>query len=51
MNRRIFWGSLVILIGLILFLEASGIVTGNIWRYFWAVLLILIGIGILVPEK
>ena len=51
MNRRLFWGSLVILIGLIMFLEAAGIVTGNIWRYFWAVLLVLIGIGILVPEK
>jgi hypothetical protein len=51
MNRRLFWGSLVILIGLIMFLEAAGIVTGNIWRYFWAILLVLIGIGILVPEK
>ncbi|MCX5749716.1 MAG: DUF5668 domain-containing protein [Candidatus Saganbacteria bacterium] len=51
MNRRVFWGSLVILIGIILLLEAAGIVTGNIWRYFWAVLLVLIGIGILVPEK
>lgn len=51
MNRRIFWGLLVVLIGVIMLLEAAGIVTGNIWRYLWALLLIMIGIGIMFPER
>lgn len=51
MNKRIFWGGFVVAIGVILFLEAAGIVSGNIWRYIWAIILILIGIGIMFPER
>jgi hypothetical protein len=51
MNRRYFWGGFVVLIGALLFLEAAGLVTGNIWRYMWAVILVLIGIGIMFPER
>lgn len=51
MNRRYFWGGFVVLIGALLFLEAAGLVTGNIWRYMWAVVLVLVGIGIMFPER
>ncbi len=51
MNRRFFWGGLVLVIGIILLLEALGIISGNIWRYMWAVLLIVIGVGIMFPDR
>ncbi len=51
MGRKYFWGGLVIILGLILFLEAAGLITGNIWRYFWAILLVIIGLGIMFPDK
>ena len=51
MSRRYFWGGLVILLGVILFLEAMGLIAGNIWRYFWAILLVIIGLGIMFPDK
>lgn len=51
MNRRFFWGGLVIVIGCVTLLQAAGIISGNIWGYFWAILLILIGLGILFPER
>ncbi|MFA5097339.1 MAG: DUF5668 domain-containing protein [Candidatus Margulisiibacteriota bacterium] len=51
MNKRYFWGGLVLLIGAILLLEAMGILSGNIWRYLWAILLIVIGFGIMFPDK
>ena len=51
MNRRIFWGGFVILIGTTVLLEAMGLINGNIWKYVWALLLILVGIGIMFPDR
>lgn len=51
MSRKYFWGGLVIILGLILLLEAAGLISGNIWRYFWAILLVIIGLGIMFPDK
>ena len=51
MDRRIFWGGLVIVIGIVSLLQAAGIIGGNIWAYFWALLLIVVGLGILFPER
>jgi len=39
---NIFWGSALILVGVLLYLQAQGIIT-NIFTYFWPVALILVG--------
>ena len=38
----IFWGSALILVGVLLFLQTQGII-GNIFTYFWPIALILVG--------
>jgi hypothetical protein len=38
----IFWGGALILVGILLFLQAEGII-GNIFQYFWPLALILVG--------
>ncbi|MGZ9234229.1 MAG: LiaI-LiaF-like domain-containing protein [Anaerolineales bacterium] len=43
MNRdNIFWGTALILVGVLLFLQTQGIIT-NVFRYFWPLALILVG--------
>lgn len=39
---NLFWGIVLILIGLLFFLQAQGII-GNVFRYFWPLMLILLG--------
>jgi cell wall-active antibiotic response 4TMS protein YvqF len=39
---NIFWGSVLILVGVLLFLQTQGII-GNIFQYFWPLALILVG--------
>ena len=39
---NIFWGSVLILVGVLLFLQTQGII-GNIFQYFWPLGLILVG--------
>jgi len=51
MNKRFFWGGLVVLIGALMLLEAAGLLSGNIWKYFWGLVLLFIGIGIIFPDK
>ena len=41
-RNNIFWGGVLILVGVLLYLQAQGIVT-NIFRYFWPLALILVG--------
>ena len=38
----IFWGSALILVGVLLFLQAEGLI-GNVFQYFWPLALILLG--------
>jgi hypothetical protein len=44
---NIFWGIVLILVGVLLYLQSQGIVT-DIFRYFWPFLLILIGSWIIL---
>jgi hypothetical protein len=39
---NIFWGTALILVGVLLFLQTQGII-GNVFRYFWPLALILVG--------
>jgi hypothetical protein len=52
---NIFWGGVLILVGVLLYLQSAGIVT-NVFRYFWPLLLILVGSWIILgvywkPER
>ncbi len=44
---NIFWGSVLILVGVLLFLQSQGIIH-NIFRYFWPLALILVGSWIIL---
>ncbi len=39
---NIFWGTVLIIVGVLLFLQTQGIIT-NVFRYFWPLALILVG--------
>lgn len=51
MNKHIFLGSLIILIGLIMLLQTLGIISGSIWKYLWPVVIILVGIAIIFTKR
>jgi hypothetical protein len=44
---NIFWGTALILVGLLLYLQTQGIIT-NVFRYFWPLALILLGAWIIL---
>jgi len=45
---NIFWGTALILVGVLVFLQTQGIIVGNIFRYFWPLALILVGSWIIL---
>jgi len=49
MQRRgsIFWGVILIVLGLLFFLRASGFLRGDVFGWFWPVFLIILGIWVL----
>ena len=49
MNRqRLFWGLLIIFVGIILLMNTLGILQVNIWAVFWPFILVVIGLWFLV---
>ena len=44
---NIFWGIVLIVVGVLLYLQAQGIVS-NVFRYFWPMMLILVGAWIIL---
>jgi len=44
LRASLFWGLMLILVGLLLGLQAAGIITGSIWGYIWG--LFLLGAGL-----
>lgn len=46
-NARLFWGSLLVLVGVLLTLENLGIVEVNVWGLVWPLFLIFLGVWIL----
>lgn len=44
---NLFWGTVLILVGVLLYLQTQGII-GNIFRYFWPLMLILVGSWIIL---
>ncbi len=51
----LFWGGLLIILGLLFFLQAQGLITGGIFKWFWSIFLIAIGtwivIGVYSPKS
>ncbi len=46
-KSRLFWGTILLIIGLLLLFSNLGIIAIEIWSAIWAVLLIVVGLGIL----
>jgi hypothetical protein len=44
----LFWGIILLLVGLLLLLSNLGVIAVDIWSAIWAVLLIVVGLGILL---
>ena len=38
-----FWGFVLILLGILMVAERMGIIYGGVWDYFWPIILIAIG--------
>ena len=43
-----FWGTMIVLLGVMFLLNTMGIVSFDVWQYFWPVLLILLGLSFLL---
>jgi len=43
----LFWGGLLIILGALFFLQAQGLITGGVFKWFWAIFLITLGIWII----
>jgi hypothetical protein len=46
-RTALFWGIVFILLGVVLGLQAAGIISGSVWGYIWALLLIFLGIWVI----
>ncbi len=45
---EIFWGSLLVLLGILFFLKSAGILVGDVFGWFWPLLIIVFGVWILM---
>lgn len=45
---EIFWGGLLILLGVLFYLKAAGILTGDVFGWFWPIFIIAVGVWILL---
>ena len=44
------FGSIILVIGIALLLQAMGILTGSIWSFFWALLFIVVGLKLVMNK-
>jgi len=49
-EKLMLFGSIILVIGIALLLQAMGILTGSIWSYFWAILFIVIGLKMVMGK-
>ena len=45
---ELFWGSLLVLVGVLFFLKAIGFLTGDVFGWFWPIFIIAVGVWILL---
>ena len=47
-KNNLFWGVMIVLLGIMFLLNTLGVVSFNVWQYFWPILLILLGLSFLL---
>jgi hypothetical protein len=47
-KNGVFWGSMIILLGLVLLLNSMGLLPGNFWSLFWPMVMIMLGLWYLI---
>ncbi|MGE5072447.1 MAG: LiaF transmembrane domain-containing protein [Anaerolineae bacterium] len=45
---ELFWGPLLVILGVLFFLKATGTITGDVFGWFWPILIIAAGAWILM---
>lgn len=45
---ELFWGSLLVILGVLFFLQSAGYLSGDVWGWFWPLFVIVLGIWILL---
>ncbi len=45
---ELFWGALLVILGVLFFLQAGGYITGDVFGWFWPIFIIAIGVWILL---
>ncbi len=45
-----FWGTLIIIVGIIILLKNLGIITTGVWSVLWPLLLIMFGVSLLTKK-
>ena len=46
-----FFGVLLIIMGILMFLDRIGVLHGDMWNYFWPTVIIAIGISMIFKDK
>ncbi len=46
-----FFGSLLIILGILMLLDRMGIIHGDLWNYFWPILVIALGVSIIFKDR
>ena len=46
-----FWGLLLVLLGVLMLMEQFGVIRGDMWDYFWPLALIALGISMVFRHK
>lgn len=46
-----FWGTILVVIGVVALLKNLGIITGDVWDVAWPILLISLGISLLAKKR
>ena len=46
-----FFGVLLIIMGILMLLDRIGVLQGDVWNYFWPTVIIAIGISMIFKDK
>jgi hypothetical protein len=46
-----FWGLLLVLLGVLMLLDQMGILAGDIWDIFWPLALVALGLSMIIKHK
>lgn len=46
-----FWGTILLLLGMLMLLDKIGIIRGDIWDFFWPLALIALGVSMMLKHR